>query len=31
MAPVCRPFTRARIRNFDRAELEAAKAWLAEA
>jgi hypothetical protein len=31
MALVCKPFTLAKIRYFDTAELEAAKAWLAEA
>src|SRR5215471_15538019 len=31
MAAVCKPFTMAKIRYFDSAELEAAKAWLAEA
>jgi hypothetical protein len=31
MAQVCKPFTRAKIRSFDAAEIEAAKAWLAEA
>jgi hypothetical protein len=31
MAQVCKPFTMARIRYFDTAQLEAAKAWLAEA
>jgi hypothetical protein len=31
MAKVCRPFTLAKVRYFDAAEFEAAKAWLAEA
>jgi hypothetical protein len=31
MAMVCKPFTMAEVRYFDTAELEAAKAWLAEA
>jgi hypothetical protein len=31
MAQVCKPFTMAKIKYFDAAELEAAKAWLAEA
>ena len=31
MAVVCKPFTMAKIRYFEAAELEAAKAWLAEA
>jgi hypothetical protein len=31
MAVVCKPFTMAKIRYFDAAETEAAKAWLAEA
>ncbi|MCE9604858.1 MAG: STAS/SEC14 domain-containing protein [Planctomycetia bacterium] len=31
MALVCKPFTMAKIRYFDVAELEAAKTWLAEA
>lgn len=31
MAVVCKPFSMAKIRYFDVAELEAAKAWLAEA
>jgi hypothetical protein len=31
MAKVCKPFTRAKIRYFDASEIEAAKAWLAEA
>jgi hypothetical protein len=31
MANVCQPFTMARLRYFGTAELEAAKAWLAEA
>lgn len=30
MASVCKPFTMARIRYFDSAELDAAKAWLSE-
>lgn len=30
MAAVCKPFTMAKVRYFDAAELEAAKAWLAE-
>ena len=30
MAQVCKPFTMAKIRYFDTAELEAAKAWLTE-
>ena len=31
MAAVCKPFTMAKIRYFDAADLEAAKTWLAEA
>jgi hypothetical protein len=31
MAGVCKPFTMASIRYFDAADIEAAKAWLAEA
>jgi hypothetical protein len=31
MAKVCKPFTMAKIRYFDAAEAEAARAWLAEA
>jgi hypothetical protein len=31
MAKVCRPFTMAKVRYFDTSEVEAAKAWLAEA
>ena len=31
MAKVCKPFTMAKLRYFDAAEIEAAKAWLAEA
>jgi hypothetical protein len=31
MATVCKPFTKAKIRYFDSAELEGAKSWLAEA
>ena len=31
MATVCKPFTMAKIRYFDVAEIEAAKAWLVEA
>jgi SpoIIAA-like len=31
MAKVCRPFTLAKVRYFDASEVEAAKAWLAEA
>jgi hypothetical protein len=31
MAVVCKPFTMAKIRYFDASELDAAKAWLAEA
>ena len=31
MAAVCKPFTLATVRYFDVAEIEAAKAWLAEA
>ena len=31
MAGVCKPFTRAKVRYFDAAEIEAAKTWLAEA
>ena len=31
MATVCKPFTLAKVRYFDAAEIEAAKAWLAEA
>ena len=30
MAAVCKPFTMAKIRYFDTAEIDAAKAWLAE-
>lgn len=30
MAQVCKPFTMAKIRYFDAAQLDAAKAWLAE-
>ena len=31
MATVCKPFTMAKVRYFDVSEIEAAKAWLAEA
>jgi hypothetical protein len=31
MAQVCKPFTMAKVRYFEAADLEAAKAWLAEA
>jgi hypothetical protein len=31
MAKVCKPFTMAKIKYFDVAQLDAAKAWLAEA
>ena len=31
MAIICKPFTMAKIRYFDAAEVESAKAWLAEA
>jgi hypothetical protein len=31
MATVCKPFTMAKVRYFDAPEVEAAKAWLAEA
>jgi SpoIIAA-like len=31
MAAVCKPFTMAKIRYFNATEIEAAKAWLAEA
>jgi hypothetical protein len=31
MAVVCKPFTMAKVRHFDAAEVEAAKAWLVEA
>ena len=31
MAAVCKPFTLAKVRYFDAGEIEAAKAWLAEA
>jgi len=31
MAKVCKPFTMAKLRYFDAAEIDAAKAWLAEA
>jgi len=31
MATVCKPFTMAKIKYFDVAEMDAAKAWLAEA
>src|SRR4026208_2091691 len=31
MARVCKPFTMAKMRSFDAAEIEAAEAWLAEA
>jgi hypothetical protein len=31
MAKVCKPFTMAKVRYFDASEIEAAKAWLAEA
>ena len=31
MSTVCKPFTMAKIRYFDVAQLDAAKAWLAEA
>ncbi len=31
MAKVCKPFTMAKIRYFEASEIEAAKAWLAEA
>jgi hypothetical protein len=30
MAAVCKPFSLAKIRYFDAAEIDAAKAWLAE-
>jgi hypothetical protein len=30
MARICKPFTMAKIRYFDAAEIEAAEAWLAE-
>jgi hypothetical protein len=30
MAKVCKPFTVATIRYFDRLEVEAARAWIAE-
>ena len=30
MAVVCKPFTMAKLRYFDAADIEAAKAWLAE-
>jgi SpoIIAA-like len=30
MAAVCKPFTMARVRYFDAAEMDAAKAWLVE-
>jgi hypothetical protein len=30
MAAVCKPFTMAKIRYFDAAQMDAAKAWLAE-
>ena len=30
MAAVCKPFTLAKVRYFDAAEIEAAKAWLGE-
>src|SRR5262245_6980996 len=31
MAAVCKPFTMAKVRYFDGAEIDAARAWLAEA
>jgi hypothetical protein len=31
MAAVCKPFTMAKVRYFDASEMEAARAWLAEA
>jgi SpoIIAA-like len=31
MAKVCKPFTMAKVKYFDASELDAAKAWLAEA
>lgn len=31
MAAVCKPFTMAKVRYFDAADIEAAKAWLSEA
>ena len=31
MAKVCKPFTMAKIRYFDAADMESAKAWLSEA
>lgn len=31
MSAVCEPFTTAHVRHFDAADLDAAKAWLAEA
>jgi hypothetical protein len=31
MAAVCKPFTMAKVRYFNAAEIDAAKAWLAEA
>jgi hypothetical protein len=31
MAAVCKPFTMAKVRYFDASEIDAAKAWLAEA
>jgi hypothetical protein len=31
MAAVCKPFTLAKVRYFDAADIDAAKAWLAEA
>jgi acyl-CoA-binding protein len=31
MAAVCKPFTKAKLRYFDASEVEAARAWLAEA
>jgi len=31
MAKVCKPFTLAKLRYFDASEIEAARAWLAEA
>ncbi len=31
MSAVCKPFTKAKVRYFDASEVEAARAWLAEA
>jgi hypothetical protein len=31
MAAVCKPFTMAKIRYFNSSEVEAAKAWIAQA